>query len=145
MYFENHGLFFSRQGICAWNNRFCWPGTCSNSLTNTCACAAGFSLVNTSSETTCQPNQLPTIETCTTTFTAKNGDKVASKSSSNSRECNYFQDVYGNFQIAEITYKLFTQYRIKLSLVSRPKFIKESNFGITDTTVFIKKRLLSGK
>ena len=49
--------------MCAWNNHYCWPGSCSDELVRNCVCSHGFSAIHTSAETSCQRNYLqePTV------------------------------------------------------------------------------------
>ena len=40
--------------MCAWDNHYCWPGTCSDDLVKNCQCSAGFVKIASAYETTCQ-------------------------------------------------------------------------------------------
>ena len=47
-------VFLFVSGMCAWNNHYCWPGTCGESFTENCQCASGFKKNAELYETTCQ-------------------------------------------------------------------------------------------
>ncbi|XP_052791867.1 uncharacterized protein LOC128226010 isoform X2 [Mya arenaria] len=139
------------QRMCSWNNHFCWPGRCgTNELTKDCQCASGFRKVEIlgreihSGETSCQPTQKPFIETCNTEVIGPIGEKKDAKSST-STKCSYLQDMYGNFQPSHINFKMVASYHITLpAKYSKPRFIYESRFGITDTAIYIKRQTVSG-
>ena len=133
-------------GLCAWNNHFCWPGTCGDGLTRNCQCTSGFRLVSTKGETSCQPTSKPEIETCLTTFVGNKGEKKQSTSLSSSTACEHLQDVYGNFQVKALIFDMLTQLTIVHSRSENmsASFIKESNFGVTDATIYLKKGFNSG-
>ena len=40
--------------LCAWNNHYCWPGTCGDGIVKNCQCASGFQRTSTPTETSCQ-------------------------------------------------------------------------------------------
>ncbi|KAH3799499.1 hypothetical protein DPMN_153109 [Dreissena polymorpha] len=137
--------------MCAWNNHYCWPGTCSTTnLTKDCECAAGFvrkSTVDYSSinagETTCQPNTLPDILTCDTVAVGPNGEKKRAMTTSNSMACQYLADMYGYYQPSTMEFKMSSEFSVNISL-SKPPFIAEETFGISDTTITIKVQAVTG-
>ena len=135
---------FSKTGLCEWNNHFCWPGTCGDLLTKYCKCSGNFTLVHSTTETSCQPSIGPSLETCLTTFVGSNGEKKQSQSGTSSSACKYYQDVYGNFQVRNIEYDLVSEFSITLPNVKKPKFVNEFNLGVTDASIYIEKLLLSG-
>ncbi|XP_052788825.1 uncharacterized protein LOC128223590 [Mya arenaria] len=148
---NDNNVFFKRyngdkecQRMCSWNNHYCWPGSCRNGLTKDCSCAAGFTSVSNYVETSCQPIQKPSILTCDTVAIGPNGEKKTAMSSSNSTECQYLQDIYGNYQPTIMQYDLSTEYIIDISSYSRPSYIVEQNFGITDATVYMQRQSVSG-
>lgn len=138
--------------MCAWNNHYCWPGTCgSNGLTKDCQCAPGFvkkevvgSSIN-SGETSCQLNIKPSIETCDTMFVGVNGEKRRTESSSGSTACSFLQDTYGNFQPTRVEVDMVSSLSVHTTSYTRPAFIHESNFGLTDTAIYMDMKSLSGK
>ncbi|KAL4218455.1 hypothetical protein ACF0H5_023190 [Mactra antiquata] len=123
--------------MCSHQNDYCWPGTCGFDLTNNCQCAKGFNLVSNAIQTTCQPNIPPEIETCRTVLTGPNGEKVQALSSSNSTECKNLQDMYGNFQLVQLTFDMFSSFTLPKPNDTKPRFVKEHNIGVTDTSVYI--------
>ncbi|XP_052788827.1 uncharacterized protein LOC128223594 [Mya arenaria] len=130
--------------MCSWKNHYCWPGNCSkDGLTRDCTCATGFRNISHSEETSCQPTKKPSILTCDTVAIGPNGEKKRSISSTNSTECLYLQDMYGNYQPSTMQLVLSTEYTIDISSsLPPPSFIVEQNFGITDTTIYIKRQNL---
>lgn len=76
----------------------------------------------------------------------QNGEKKRATSSHASTACQYLEDMYGNFQPSAIEFDMASEYTIEgISSFSRPSFIKEENFGISDTTIHVKKMSLSGQ
>ena len=138
--------------MCAWNNHYCWPGNCgSNGLTQDCTCATGFRKVSLygaaidSGETTCQPTLKPTILTCDTVTVGPNGEKKRAMSSAASTACEYLQDMYGNFQPSAMEFDMASDFTIDtVNNITKPAFIKVSNFGISDSTVRINRIAVNG-
>ena len=137
--------------MCAWNNHYCWPGNCgSDGLTQDCTCATGFNKVSIngatihSGNTTCQPTQKPSILTCDTVAVGPNGEKKRAMSSAVSTACDYLQDMYGNFQPSVMEFDMASDFIIDVTSISKPAFIVESNFGISDSTVSIKRITFAG-
>ncbi|KAH3799695.1 hypothetical protein DPMN_153307 [Dreissena polymorpha] len=138
--------------MCAWNNHYCWPGTCStNGLTKDCTCANGFDERSTvdygsinAGETTCQLNTIPDILTCDTVAVGPNGDKKRAMSTGNSTACQYLADMYGNYQPSTMEFTMSSEFAVNISL-SKPSFIEEETFGISDTTITIKIQAVIGK
>ncbi|XP_052788838.1 uncharacterized protein LOC128223605 [Mya arenaria] len=149
---RNDDIFFFKrynsdkecQRMCSWNNHYCWPGSCNpNDLTKDCTCATGFDRISNSGETSCQPTKKPSILTCDTVAFGPNGEKKRAMSSSSSTACQYLQDTYGNYQPTIMQFDLTTEYTVDISSYSHPSFVKEQSFGITDTTVYIKRQSIS--
>ena len=137
--------------MCTWNNHYCWPGTCgADGLTKDCMCAPGFSKVSVygadvhSGNTTCQPTQKPSIVTCDTVAFVPNGKKKRAMSSTNSSECEYLQDMYGNFQPSVMKFHMASKLTIDITSITKPDFIEETNFGISDSTIRIKHMAVNG-
>jgi len=138
--------------MCAWNNHYCWPGSCrSNGLTQDCTCASGFRKVSihgaaiNSGETTCQPTLKPTILTCDTVTVGPNGEKKRAMSSAASTACAYLQDMYGNFQPSVMEFDMTSDFTIDtVNNITKPAFIKVSNFGISDSTIRINHMTVNG-
>lgn len=149
---EDEGLFFKKtedgtvcERMCASNNHYCWPGVCGNGLTRECVCAPGFRLVQIiDSETSCQPDKAPSILTCATVFAEANGEAKKSSSSTNSTECQFLNDVYGNFQPSNISFQVMSELTFNITMLHKPNFIKEEKFGVTDSTVYVVRKELSG-
>ncbi|XP_053376618.1 uncharacterized protein LOC123534121 [Mercenaria mercenaria] len=148
---EDNNVFFKKttadtkcDRMCSFNNHYCWPGSCGQSLTKNCNCAKGFKQKATGNETTCQPSQLPVIETCDTVVVGPNGEKRRAMSSSTFTACKYLADMYGNYQPASVTTEMMSTFFIDVSNESRPAFIHEERFGVTDTNVNIDKKLVNG-
>jgi hypothetical protein len=136
---------FNRTGLCSWNNHYCWPGKCGEGLTRECTCAQDFKIVQKSGETSCQPKKLPSILTCGTIVAGPNMEKKQAISSTNSTECQYLADMYGNFQPSSFKFDVATEYTIDIAAFTNPDFISESKFGITDFSIDIVKILVDGK
>jgi len=132
-------------GLCAWNNHYCWPGNCYYSgLTDHCSCDYGFRKVSDSGETTCQPTQKPSINTCDTVAIGPNGEKKRAMSSTSNTDCQYLADMYGNFNASNMTYNMVIDLNIFTSS-SRPDFIAESRFGLREASIYIERRDVRGK
>ncbi|KAH3802488.1 hypothetical protein DPMN_156166 [Dreissena polymorpha] len=137
--------------MCAWNNHYCWPGTCSTTgLTKDCQCAKGFvkrlivdeGWIN-AGETTCQPNTLPEILKCDTVAVGPNEEKKRAMSTRNLTACQYLDDMYGNFQPKIMEFRMSSEFSTNIS-TSRPSFIAEEKFGISDTTITLKVQAVTG-
>jgi len=144
-------MIYFFEGLCAWNNHYCWPGNCgANGLTQDCTCAPGFNKVSIfgaatdSGKTTCQPTQTPSILTCDTVAGAPNGEKKRAVSSEASTACEHLQDMYGNFQPSVMEFTMASELTITISNASQPAFIVESNFGVSDSTIHIIKSSVDG-
>ncbi|KAH3774445.1 hypothetical protein DPMN_175827 [Dreissena polymorpha] len=141
--------------MCAWNNHYCWPGTCGGGLAENCVCASGFtkiyvedvSAIN-AGETSCQLDgkTLPDLLTCNTVAVGVNGEKKRALSPGTSTSCPFLQDMYGNFQPVKMEIEFTSEFTVNISSYasSRPSFIKEENFGISDTMVTLKLKAISG-
>ncbi|KAL4218457.1 hypothetical protein ACF0H5_023192 [Mactra antiquata] len=130
--------------MCSHQYDYCWPGTCGSDLTKNCQCANGFTRVSTDAQTTCQPNISPEIETCGTVVTGPNGEKVQALSSTSSTECKNLQDMYGNFQLVQLTFDMLSSFTLPKPNDTKPRFIEEHNFGVTDTSVYIEEISMNG-
>ena len=131
--------------MCAWNNHYCWPGRCGDELTRECTCAKGFKLIQKSAETSCQPEKQPSILTCSTDVLGPNMEKKQAKSNTTSTECQYLQDMYGNFQLSSFKFDVAAEYTIDITSYTKPDFISESKFGITDFATAVVKIFVDGK
>jgi len=139
-------------GMCAWNNHYCWPGNCgSDGVTQDCVCDAGFTRILIhgvavdSGNTTCQPTKKPTILACDTVAVGPKGEKKRAMSSATTTSCANLQDMYGNFQLYIMQFDMASTFTINSTSNSKPKFIIASNFGVSDSTVYIKHRRVNGK
>lgn len=130
--------------MCSWNRHYCWPGSCSNDLTSNCQCTDDFRKVSSASETLCQPDTYPEVLDCQTVYTGTNGEKRRLISNTQSTHCENLQDTYGNFQPIEITYNMTSEFTINVASLPHPKYIKTEKFGITDTTIILRKLSTSG-
>ncbi|KAH3708861.1 hypothetical protein DPMN_068320 [Dreissena polymorpha] len=137
--------------MCAFNKHYCWPGTCgTDGLTKDCQCAHGFvkrftedySAIN-AGETTCQPKIPPEILTCDTVAVGPNGEKKQALSTANSTECQYLADMYGHYQPVQMQFKMASEFTVTFNN-SRPDFIKEENFGISDSAIHIMIQTVTG-
>ncbi|XP_060565259.1 laminin subunit alpha-1-like [Ruditapes philippinarum] len=149
--YDNNIFFKTTHGgskcerMCASNKHYCWPGYCSNELTRGCSCAPHFKMIQHSGETSCQPNKLPSILTCGTVVVGPNIEKKQARSSTNSTECQYLTDMYGNFQPSYFKFDFGTEYTIDIRSYTKPPFIHESHFGITDFATSVVKLSVDGK
>jgi len=144
--------FYLHIGMCAWNNHYCWPGSCgAYNLTQDCTCAPGFRKVSNpgatinSGETTCQPTQTPSILTCDTVAIGPRGEKKRAMSSNASTACEHLQDMYGSFQPSVLEFHMASDFIINVTHVLKPAIIVESNFGISDSTIHVKHMTVSGE
>ena len=85
------------------------------------------------------PNNTPALMTCHTIITGRNGEKKRTTGSA----CKDLTDFYGNYQPVLLTFDLVAEFKVVISS-SRPKFIHESHFGVTDATVHIIKESVQG-
>lgn len=150
---EDERVFFKKtkwntncDRLCAHNNHYCWPGTCGDELTENCQCANGFSRVlSVDAETSCQPMQTPSVLSCDTVIYGPNGEKKTAISQSQSTACEFLRDMYGNFQPKNFTARMVSAFIINMSSVSgRPQYIFEEQFGVTDTTIHVTQKDISG-
>ncbi|KAL4218491.1 hypothetical protein ACF0H5_023225 [Mactra antiquata] len=130
--------------MCSHQNDYCWPGTCGSELTKNCQCAKGFIRVSNSTQTTCEPSMTPNIETCGTVVAGSNDEKVRATSSSISTQCKDLQDIYGNFQLVQLTFDMLSSFTLPISTDTKPRFIEEYKFGVTDTNVYIENISITG-
>jgi len=138
--------------MCAWNNHYCWPGNCgSNGLIQDCTCAPGFRKVSTvgasinAGETTCQPTQPPTFTTCDIVVDGPNMNQKRTQSTTSSSACVHLQDIYGNFQLSQIKFNMTAEFSIDTANITKPNYVVEAQFGISDSTVYIKQSGLAGE
>ncbi|KAH3791757.1 hypothetical protein DPMN_145247 [Dreissena polymorpha] len=137
--------------MCAWNNHYCWPGTCgSYGLTKDCKCDHGFlkRLIEDDSdinagETTCQPNTNPDISTCDMKAIGLSGETKSATSLNLPAACQNIQDVYGNYQPVRMDFVMVSDFIVSYNS-TRPSFIREEHFGITDMTVNVKIKTVQG-
>ena len=101
--------------------------------------------MSTGGETSCQPATPPDIVTCDTVVVGANGEKRRAKSNSKSTACEFLSDMYGNYQPTLVTIDMMSTFVIDVSNVTKPKFILEERFGITDTNVNIIKKQKNGR
>ena len=87
----------------------------------------------------------PSIETCHTVMIGQNGEKKRAMSRTSSTKCHDLTDFYGNFQPVTVSSTIFTEYTIDVTSLVKPSFIKESNFGVTDISLKLNIKELSGK
>jgi len=139
---------FLQIGLCAWDKKYCWPGSCGvDGLTQYCTCDAGFHKVSISGEsgnTTCQLTKAPTILTCDTVAFGPNGEKKRAMSSEATTACEHLQDMYGNFQPSVIGFDMTSDFIIDITSNPKLAFIDESNFGISDSTIRIEHMTVAG-
>ncbi|KAH3774472.1 hypothetical protein DPMN_175854 [Dreissena polymorpha] len=138
-------------GMCAWNNHYCWPGICGDELAEKCVCAPGFTKrykedvgdIN-AGETSCQLDgkTLPDLLTCNTVAVGVNGEKKRALSPGTSTSCPFLQDMYGNFRPEKMEIEFTSEFTVTYAS-SRPPFIKEENFGISDALVKLKLKAIS--
>jgi hypothetical protein len=72
-------------------------------------------------------------------------EKKQAGSSTNSTECQYLTDMYGNFQPSSFKFDLEAEYTIDIRGYTKPPFIHESHFGITDFATSVVKISVDGK
>ena len=87
-----------------------------------------------------EPSNVPSLLTCDTTITGRNGEKKRTTVSA----CNDLTDFYGNYQPVLLTFKLLAEFKVVISSSLQSAFIHESHFGVTDATVHIRKESVQG-
>jgi len=97
-----------------------------------------------SGNTTCQPTHTPTILQCDTVAVGPNGEKKRAMSSAASTACENLQDMYGNFQPSAMEFDMASDFVIDITSITKPAFIVESNFGISDSTIRINHIAING-
>ncbi|XP_052788805.1 uncharacterized protein LOC128223568 [Mya arenaria] len=129
--------------MCSFDSHKCWPGRCSTSLTKDCVCAEGFRLEKSTSHTSCQLslNNTPTIINCRIQLREGVGGKARQ---SPSGECKLQKDFFGNFQPRIVQFEMGAVFKIDISNITRPLFISESKFGVTDANVYLQQKPISG-
>ncbi|CAC5398101.1 unnamed protein product [Mytilus coruscus] len=135
--------------MCSWENRWCWPGTCSssdndlNKLTSNCRCQRGFTQTHNNLITTCQPIIQPSIESCHTRAIA--ADRTQAISNMGTSECSEQNDMFGRFQVRQFLMDLNFQFVVNIdSTLSRPSFVPRELFGITDVDIQLEKVTVKG-
>ena len=87
-----------------------------------------------------EPSNVPSLLTCHTTITGRNGEKKRTTGSA----CNDLTDFYGNYQPVILTLDLLAEFKVVISRSLHSDFISESHFGVTDATVHIRKESVQG-
>ena len=87
------------------------------------------------------PSNAPSLMTCHTIITGRNGEKKRTTGSA----CNDLTDFYGNYQPMILTFNLLAEFKVVISSSIHSDFIPESYFGVTDATVYIRKEPVQGK
>jgi len=97
-----------------------------------------------SGETTCQPTKTPTILLCDTVAVGPNGERKHVASSNSSTKCENLQELYGNFRPSLVQFRMVSEFVVDITNASKPNFIVESKFGITDSLIRIKHMKRNG-
>ena len=87
------------------------------------------------------PSNVPTLHTCHTVIIGENGEKKRTTGSA----CDDLRDFYGNFLPDVVTFDMLAEFSVNTTQSTKPNFIEESNFGVTDAKIEIRKHLISGK
>jgi hypothetical protein len=74
-----------------------------------------------------------------------NMEKKQATSTTNSTECQYLADMYGNFQPSSFKFNVAAEYTVNITAFKKPAFISESKFGLTDFSTDIVKIFVDGK
>ena len=85
------------------------------------------------------PDNVPNLLTCHTIVTSLGGDKKRTNGSA----CEDLTDFYGNFLASYITVAIGAEFTVDITSSTKPQFINESNFGVTDVTVELWKQHIS--
>ena len=67
------------------------------------------------------------------------------ESSTSSTHCRDLMDVYGNFQPTSVKSTILTEFTVDIKSLTKPNFIHESNFGVTDVRVTLTRKTVAGK
>lgn len=84
----------------------------------------------------------PTINSCQTRIGGANGEAKRTTAG----KCHNMNDFYGNFQPTSLDIEMHSDFIVNITKLSekRPRYIEEENFGVTDTTVYVKKIQING-
>ena len=138
----NYGTYSIFTGLCAPDNHLCWPGTCGESLTKNCQCLDGFTPKQTALETSCQLVKKPSLNKHTLIIMGYDGETRSYNSTP--APIHDRVDMYGNFQPTSMLFDMSVEFFINVTNITMPTFISESNFGITDVVLNVKKTFVSG-
>ncbi|WAR13863.1 hypothetical protein MAR_003968 [Mya arenaria] len=74
-----------------------------------------------------------------------NGKGRSAESNTTSKACDFLQNFYGNFHPSRLKYDFVSSFRIDASgWCTKPGYIKESHFGVTDAKFVVVKRSVIG-
>jgi len=65
-------------------------------------------------------------------------------STSSSSACVHLQDIYGNFQLTLIKFNMTAEFAVDTANIPKPNFVVEAQFGISDSSVYIKQSGITG-
>ncbi|XP_046562580.1 uncharacterized protein LOC124271469 [Haliotis rubra] len=122
------------------DNRWCWPGSCSNGLMTSCSCESGF---RKSGNSTCDITTKPDLLTCNVGIEDHRSDVRNSTSIGNTTDCYSQTDVYINIQPESMSFKITTEFHKKV-LSTLPVFISRTYIGIVDSSLTVTRQDLSG-
>ncbi|XP_071081006.1 uncharacterized protein [Haliotis cracherodii] len=121
-------------------DRWCWPGTCSDGLTKSCLCDAGF---RRKGSAICDVDTKATLLTCNVGIEDIRGSMRNSTSIGNMTDCYSQTDVYINIQPEFMTFSITADFQQKVSS-SPPVYLGRTYIGIVDSNVTVTRRNLSG-
>jgi len=93
---------------------------------------------------TVERTNTPTIETCETKIVGPNGEMKRAESMTALTDCYSLADFYGNFQPRRLIFDIMAEFTVDIGNPTKPRFISESNFGVTDTTLSINIQPVTG-
>ncbi|CAG2189853.1 unnamed protein product [Mytilus edulis] len=131
------------QRKCSWQDRWCWPGTCNGDLASGCSCSSGFRTYADSTSAKCQPEIKPSIESCLTKAIATDGTEFVSNIGPS--KCSEQKNFYGRNQVKHFLVDLNFNFTINVNKSTRPAFVANELFGITDVDVVLETISVTGR
>ncbi|XP_069134181.1 uncharacterized protein [Argopecten irradians] len=147
---DNGGRSCAR--TCSWEDRWCWPGTCGSPDTHNyarnCACdSINFRRVYDSTQARCELKKSPKAVTCRMKIIDENnGERMSLVSPDQPNHCSNQNDFYGNIQVKQIFTETKFDFLVDVSNFNstKPKFVMDYAFGVTDVHFHIVRKPLSG-
>ncbi|XP_067660107.1 uncharacterized protein, partial [Haliotis asinina] len=121
-------------------DRWCWPGTCSDGLSKSCSCEAGF---RRNGRAVCDVDTKADLITCNVGIEDLSGVTKNSTSVGNSTDCYSQTDVYVNIQPGFMSFRITADFQHNVTS-SQPVYVNRTYIGIVDSNLTVERRTLSG-